>query len=100
MGHSKLPWEYVKDTYEEKYYDSYKGYTHEFNSPRQYTRHEIIRRGKTGNVLEVIFSTSVFTGTSQDKKIEENYRLIVKAVNSRSDIGWMIYNEQDRGKAY
>jgi hypothetical protein len=89
MAHSKTPWEYIKSSRVETEYESYKGYTRKYSSPVEFNTHKIVRRGKTNKVLEVILEQTVRANSPLDKKIEDNYKFIVMAVNYKSPLPWI-----------
>lgn len=76
MAHSKTPWEYRKTSRVETEYESYSGYTHKYEKPREFIIHQIITKGK-----KIITEASFFASSPENKTTEENYQLIVQAVN-------------------
>jgi len=92
MKNSKLPWSYTKSTYTLYEGETFGGYSKQFDPPRNYTVHSIVRLGKTERILETIIESTCLTDSDLSNKTEENFRLIVKAVNSKPEEQWKLVN--------
>lgn len=80
MKHSKLPWEYLKIEFPVEGYDGYRAY-HKYDKPVMHTSHQVIRRGKNGQIIESILGDTFPSSSTLNETIEANYRLIVESVN-------------------